>query len=174
MEGFELEPGESITLLVRRHWALLALRLLPDFFLAAAPYILLVSFTGAAPTPEARFLLGVWWLLIWIGAFSHLSRYYLNAWVITTSRIIDIRQPHFFVRDISSFLLDRVQDVTTSVDGLFATAVGFGTLSVETAGHTEKFVMTGVPDPTAIRDLIMREVTALHDGAAASAHSDGV
>jgi len=174
MDGFELEMNEEVTLVVRKHWALLALRLLPDIFLALAPLALIIGYTGALPNAPARFALGVWWLIIWMGAFAQLTRYFLNAWIITTSRIIDVQQPAFFRRNISSFLLDRVQDVTTSVNGLLATAIGFGTLSVETAGRDEQFKMTGVPNPDAIRDLIMREIAALHDGAAASAHSDGV
>jgi membrane protein YdbS with pleckstrin-like domain len=173
MDGFEIEPNESVTLVVRKHWVLLALRLLPDVFLAIAPPIFIFIFSGI-PTPPERFFLGVWWLLIWMGAFGHLTRYFLNAWIITTTRIIDINQPAFFRRTISSFLLDRVQDITSDVDGIIETAVGFGTLSVETAGRDEHFQMCGVPQPDAIRDLIMREVAELHDGGAASFHSDGV
>jgi uncharacterized membrane protein YdbT with pleckstrin-like domain len=170
MDGFEIEPNESVTLVVRKHWVLLALRLLPDVFLAIAPPIFIFIFSGI-PTPPERFFLGLWWLLIWMGAFAHLTRYYLNAWIITNSRIIDICQPAFFNRHISSFLIDRVQDVTTTVNGLLQTAIGFGTLSVETAGRADQFLMTGVPRPDMVRDLIMREVTELHDGAASSAHS---
>jgi uncharacterized membrane protein YdbT with pleckstrin-like domain len=174
MHGFELEQGEQITMVVRRHWALLALRLLPDILLLVAPFVLVTSFTGAAPAGGARVLVGLWMLCLWVMMFSRVTLYYLNAWVITNSRIIDIRQPTFFRREISSFLLDRVQDVTTTVDGLFATWIGFGTLSVETAGMGDKFMMTGVPDPASVRDLIRRVVTELHGGAAVSAHADGV
>jgi hypothetical protein len=55
-----------------------------------------------------------------------------------------------------------VQDVTTSVNGLFATVFGYGALDVETAGKDERFGMYGIQNPEHIRDLIMREVAALH------------
>jgi hypothetical protein len=58
--------------------------------------------------------------------------------------------------------LDRVQDVTTDVEGFLLTTLGFGSLNVETVGRDEKFQMRGIKDPTELRDLIMREIAALH------------
>jgi|CXWL01.1.fsa_nt_gi uncharacterized membrane protein YdbT with pleckstrin-like domain len=178
MEEFELEPRESVTISVRTHIFVLFLRLLPFVLLALAPFILsdiLRIVTTNTPgleifsrinvnssNPLARFMLGTYLLFIWIGIFGIFTRYYLTIWIITTTRIVDIKQSGFFRREVSSFLLNRVQDVTTNVNGILATLIGYGTLEVETAGSDEKFFMRGIVNPEGVRDLIMKEVALLH------------
>lgn len=177
MEEFELEPGEEVVTNVRTHPFVLIIRLLPFIFLAFVPWLAsgFLSFFASA-SPEAagaftgfnlpahlgRFLYGFWYLCLWTGTFSTFTRYYLNVWVITNLRIVDIKQYSFFNREVSSFLLARVQDVTTDISGLPATLFGFGKLSVETAGKDEDFHMEGLADPTRIRDIIMSQVAQIH------------
>ncbi|HVW71734.1 MAG TPA: PH domain-containing protein [Candidatus Paceibacterota bacterium] len=180
MEEFTLEPGESITLAVRKHWVVFTLELLPFVIVALVPLIILFFSSrllamdpslasGLAgdlslDNPYLRLGLGLFWLVIWTGAFNTFTRYYLDQWVITTSRIVDIHQFGFFDRHVSSFLLNHVQDVTTDVNGVFPTMFGYGTLRVETAGDaSQHFLMGGIPNPEAIRDLILREIALLHD-----------
>lgn len=178
MEEFELEPGEQIMRSVRKHWLVFLGMLLPYLFLALIPLIIpgilstashmYPAFTNmlaglTLQTPMVRLILGIWWLILWIGAFNAFTSYFLNVWVITSQRIVKIQQFGFFDRKVSSFLLVRVQDVTTSVDGIFADLFGFGTVQVETAGTaSHQFVMDGVANPVGMRDLIMREIALLH------------
>jgi uncharacterized membrane protein YdbT with pleckstrin-like domain len=178
MEEFELEPGETITRQVRTHWIVLVFQLIPYIVLAVVPlFVPLVfsllqnvnpaiaaSFTSklSAAGPWLIFALAIWWLCLWMSALSLFTRYWLTIWIITTTRIVDIRQYGFFSRKVSSFLLNRVQDVTTDVEGFIPTMFKFGTLDVETAGRDEKFQMYEIQDPVELRDLIMREVSALH------------
>lgn len=180
MEEFELEPGETVTRTVRKHWLVFVGTLLPFVILALVPFLLPPLFTWvthAYPAyqsmvsgitydhPLVRLLLGIWWFVLWIGAFNTFTQYFLNVWVITTQRIVNIRQYGFFDRKVSSFLLVRVQDVTTTVDGILADLFGFGSVQVETAGTaSHQFVMDGVADPVGMRDLIMREISVLHNG----------
>ncbi len=180
MEEFELEPGEQVTRTVRKHWLVFVGMLLPFLLLALVPFLLPplfawvtraypdyhLFFTGISLSePLVRLSLGVWWFILWIGAFNAFTQYFLNVWVITTQRIVEIRQYGFFDRKVSSFLLGRVQDVTTTVDGILADLFGFGTVQVETAGTaSHQFVMDGVADPVGMRDLIMREIAVLHNG----------
>lgn len=180
MEEFQLEAGERVTRTVRKHWFVFLGMLFPFIFLALLPLILPPVFTWATRAypdfgvllgsfsvaqPFIRLGLGVWWFILWIGAFNSFTSYFLNVWVITTHRIVEIHQYGFFNRKVSSFLLIRVQDVTTTVDGFFADILGYGCVRVETAGtESSKFVMDGVADPVGMRDLIMREIALLHQG----------
>lgn len=177
MHEFPLNFGERVIAAVRKHWFVLVLELLPFVVLALAPTVLptlvaWVASTSGAPVPFgeyltfehpiARFILGLWWLLIWAGAFNTFTRYYLNLWVITTTRIVYIHQHGFFNREVSSFLLTRVQDVTTDVDGFFATLLGYGSLRVQTAGtDSNDFRMEHIPHPARLRDRIMKLLTEL-------------
>jgi membrane protein YdbS with pleckstrin-like domain len=178
MEEFELEPGETITRSVRKHWIILAAQLIPYFILVILPFFIPFAvqlLSNANPLAAARItvlmnhagpwmqlVLAFWWLFLWIGTFNIFTRYFLTVWIITTTRIVEIHQYGFFSRQVSSFLLNRVQDVTTDVEGFLPTMFGFGTLNVETAGRDEKFQMNGIQNPTDLRDLIMREIAALH------------
>jgi len=177
MEEFELEPGEEVVMTVREHILVFALQLIPLVILAVIPWVLggLISWFMAAnaaanasfasisiPAHIWQFFTGVWLLCVWTAAFGMFTRYYLTVWVITNLRIVDIKQHGFFNREVSSFMLLRVQDVTTDVSGLLATLFGFGRLSVETAGKDEDFHMAGIEHPEAIRDVIMGQVAKLH------------
>jgi hypothetical protein len=179
MEEFELEPGEQIQISVRKHWLVFVGELLPFAILALLPFLVpvAVAYLGSVnpqfteligdnlstANPWVRLFLGLWWLLMWTGAFNTFTRYFLDQWIVTTTRIVDIHQFGFFRRHVSSFLLNHVQDVTTDVNGFFETLVGFGTLRVETAGDESRhFIMSGIPDPQGLRDLIMRDIAALH------------
>ena len=178
MEEFQLDPGERVKRTVRKHWFVLVISFIPFLLLAWLPTIvpdLLARLASASPesatlfaqftseNPWFRMFLGLWWLFLWIGAFNTFTQYYLNHWVITTTRIVRIRQHGFFNREVSSFLLVKVQDVTTEVNGIFADLLGYGSVRVQTAGtESRDFVLDGVDDPTGMRDLIMSEITVLH------------
>lgn len=177
MEEFELEPGEVIIHNVRQHIFVLALNMLPLLLLAFVPLVfsgvmdfvtstspqLNAAYAGFhIPASTQRFLVGIWLLGIWTSAFSMFTRYYLTVWVITNMRIVDIRQYGFFNREVSSFLLDRLQDITTGVSGFLGTLIGYGRLSLETAGKDESFYMDTIPNPEAIRDEIMAQVARIH------------
>ncbi len=181
MEEFELEPGEEITLQVRKHWIVIVIPLIGYAFLALLPLLImpilsiiggiqpqavapLIAAMGTA-SPYIRFIVALYWLFLWIACYSIFMRYYLTVWIITTTRIVDIHQFGFFSRRVSSFLLNRVQDVTIDMEGFIPTLFSFGSLDVETAGRTEQFSMDDIVNPQGIRDLILREVDALTGGA---------
>lgn len=178
MEEFTLEHGETVMLTVRRHWLVFTLELLPFALGAFIPFVVspllgaltaslpagsVLPFTTSLAEPAVRLALGLWWLFLWVAAFTVFTRSYLDQWVITNTRVVNIRQEGFFHRRVESFLLARVQDVTTEIRGLIPTLVGFGSVRVETAGDASRmFRMYGLPNPEAIRDLIIREIAKLH------------
>jgi hypothetical protein len=182
MRDVQLHAGERITRSVRKHWFVLLLNLIPFAFLAYVPTLFLpfmhfittiVPHSGSIPTlvladnPLVRLVYGLWLIMLWSAAFNTITRYYLNQWIITTTRIIDIHQYGFFSREVSSLLLVRVQDVSSDVEGLFGTLLGYGQLAVQSAGEQEHFTMDDIADPQGLRDLIMKEISDLHaDGSA--------
>lgn len=177
MEEFPLNFGERVIAAVRKHWFVLFLELLPFLVLALVPTILpeLVDWVARQSntpvpfrdfltfeSPIGRFVLGLWWLLIWVGAFNTFTQFYLNLWVITSSRIVYINQHGFFDRHVNSFLLSHVQDVSTEVDGFFATVLGYGSVRAQTAASegTDCY-MKDVPHPARLRNTIMKLLTDL-------------
>jgi hypothetical protein len=175
---FELEPGESVTVSVRKHWFVLFKQLVPYLVLGLIPlWIPSVLSWGTQSHPEAltavfnviniqnpwtRLVLGIWWLVLWVGAFNEFTSYYLNQWIITTQRIVTVQQNGYFSRTIANVLLTHVQDVKTDIDGLFATLLGYGQLEVESAGAEDNFIMDNIQAPAHLRDVIMREIADIH------------
>jgi hypothetical protein len=178
MREFELEPGEVVEKVVRVHWFLFALGLLPYVVLAVLPLLIppaiklvpqlaMLSHFSGWGTPLARVALGCWWLLLWSSAFNLFTRYFLNAWIITNQRIVEIEQKGFFNREVSSLLLNRIQDVTIDTDGLLHSLLDIGDINVQTAGSVDRFTMDNVPNPPALRDLIL-QYSAAHTAAPAA------
>lgn len=170
MKEFELEPGENIVLLARKHWFLFLGELLPYAIFAILPFALpklLMLAPPVAPyaalfdyhTILARSVLGVWLLVTWTSAWGAFTRYFLNAWILTNQRIVTIKQRSYFSREVSSLFLSRVQDVTTNVVGIVPSLLGLGDIKVQTAAEDVEFVMHGIPRPEQMRDVILRYVS---------------
>lgn len=167
MKEFELEPGEHVVKQVRKHWFLFVGELLPYALFALFPLALPTIFSFAPPfapyaaridftTPLMRAAYGMWLLISWTGAWGTFTRYFLNAWVLTSQRVVTIKQRRFFSREVSSLLLSRVQDVTTDVSGVLPSLLGIGTIKVQSAGAEIEFTMRGIPRPEQMRDLIIK------------------
>jgi len=171
MREFELEPGEHAVLEARKHWLLFLGELLPFAILLALPFALpkLLALTSVTAeyisyfdyhTALGRAGLGVWLLVWWTSAWGAFTRYFLNAWVLTNMRIVNIKQRRYFSREVSSLFLTRVQDVTTDVVGVLSSLLNIGTIKVQTAGEDVEFVMKGIPRPEQMRNIILRYVSA--------------
>lgn len=169
LEKIHLESDERILTQVRRHWfilvsqiatlALAALLPLPVMWFAnrvAADY----GDTGinlSAYTPEILYLYGLWLLFLWIGLFSIWTNYYLDILTVTDRRAILINQKGLFRRNVTSFRLERLQDMNIEINGLLATLLDYGDVHAETAGHAEEeFKATGLPKPRELKGLILR------------------
>lgn len=169
MKEFELEPGEHVVLQVRKHWFLFLGELLPYAIIAVIPFALPKLIVLAPPiaayanffnydTQLARAALGVWLLIVWTGAWGAFTKYFLNAWVLTSQRIVNIKQRRFFSREVSSLFLSRIQDVTTNVSGIIQSLLGIGNIKAQTAAEDVEFIMNGIPRPEQMRDLILKYV----------------
>lgn len=174
MIEFQMHPHEKIILTVRKHPLILVGKLVPFAILDYLPYLIpnlgeflmQVSNSDAIAwtqimtfeNPWVAFVVGIYWLFVWMAAFGTITNHFLDQWIITNERIVDIDQKDFWSREVSTLLLTRVQDVETEVHGFFHTLFGFGTVSVETAGADQgRFRMPGLANPRYIRDLILKE-----------------
>ncbi|MFA7302384.1 MAG: PH domain-containing protein [Candidatus Paceibacterota bacterium] len=169
MKEFELESGEFVVLHTRKHWFLFVVGLVPFLILALLPIVLPLvilltpPLAALAPTidytqPLMRATLGLWLLLVWTAAWGSFTRYYLNAWVLTSQRIVEIKQRRYFHREVSSLMLNRVQDVTTEVAGVIPSLLGMGSIKVQSAGAENEFHMRGIPEPELVRNLILKYI----------------
>lgn len=83
--------------------------------------------------------------------FIEFVLYYLDVWVVTNDRIIDVDQITLFSRTISELDLASIQDVTTDIKGFFPTLFNYGEVIVKTASDNPNIIFHQVPRPNKVR-----------------------
>lgn len=81
--------------------------------------------------------------------------FYLDVYIITDRRIVDIAQNGLFKRTISELSLRQIQDVNAAVNGFAPTLLHFGDIHIQTAGETPNFVFQSIPHPYEISKKIL-------------------
>ena len=173
LESLDLEPGEDILTVVRKHWFVLASELAGVVVGALLPIILLNIFFGVsgaygiltidtnAYTPQITFLATLWLLFSVFSGFVIWTHYFLDLWIVTDRRIISVEQIHFFNRNVAIFRLERLQDIEFKISGLIQTFFNYGTISAQTAGHHEaNFKSSGMPNPDQLQATIQKAMDA--------------
>lgn len=167
-EKIELEKDEVVLKVIRKHWFVIVSALFSTFTLVFIPVILLfavVLFPGLIPATfnieshlsMVGYGVSMWLLFSVLTGFMTWTHYYLDLWIVTDRRIIVIDQVHFFNRKVSSFRLERLQDIKVTVNGVLPTFLNFGTIEAVTASSSESnFTSPGFPDPRGIQSLIQK------------------
>lgn len=103
------------------------------------------------------FLLGVsiYYFSCWLFLFAAFSDYYLDFWVITNDRLLNIEQEGTFSRTVSELDLYKIQDSTSEVQGILPSLFGYGDIHIQTAGETQRFELKQIPNPHEVRKMIM-------------------
>lgn len=157
------EADEEVIFLLRRHWIAILLHLAFTLILALIP--LGLFFLGATywpsifefPYREILLMAGTIYILVWlIFLLIGWIDYYFDVWIITNKRIIDVEQISLFSREVSESSLDKIQDVTAEVKGVFETIFHFGTIELQTAGTRGRFTLPHIPNPYEVRQLIAK------------------
>ena len=97
-----------------------------------------------------------YYLSILLFFYEQFIVFYLDMWVITNDRIIDVEQLGLFSRTISELDLFRIQDVTTDVHGIFATLFKYGTVTIKTASSNINIVFYDIAHPNKIREELIQ------------------
>lgn len=161
-----MEEGEELVLKVHRHWLFIVARIVGLALLLLAPLAMSAVFHASGVLGEAEIsgpaqmtLWALWGLVLWVVFWQFWTTYYMDIWVVTNRRIIDIDYQRLFDRNIAILQLDRVQDVTTHVQGILGTLFKYGKVVVQTAGSDKEFVIDQIANPEALRDAISRQLS---------------
>ena len=162
-----LFPGqndnEEILIFVRRHWMPFTLWLFLIVIMLLIPIVGTVVIVVAFPTLRGDSLIylalcGSAYLLLVNAIFlTAWIEQYLDVSIITTDRLVHIRQVGLFNRRVSELSLARVQDVSAHMHGYLQSIFQFGTVIVETAGGsgTPDFVIRNVAKPHVVANTIL-------------------
>ncbi len=110
-----------------------------------------------APTFLPIFVLGASAFLLsgWLFMFQSFIDYWLDVFILTEKRILDIEQKGLFNRTVSELRLYRTQDVTFEIKGFWHTMFDYGDIFVQTAGEVERFHFALVPHPNNVAKMIL-------------------
>ena len=126
---------------------------------------LIVSFLGIVITNYT-----VSWLILFAGIyfggvvsyfFLEWLLWYLDFWVLTDRRLIDVQLTALFRRRVAELPLIQVQDIAVDQSGFLQNVLGYGNVKVQTAAKEGFFIIRAVSRPQEVRSKIL-ELAAQH------------
>ncbi len=159
---------EQIEHTLRRHWVTFIPSIIIFLIMLAVPIIVFFLIqklfpnllTGPISQPLTVLFGSSYALMTYLFFYIQFIDYYLDLWIVTNDRIIDIEQKGLFDRTITELELFQIQDVTSSVKGLFPTIFHYGDVTVTTASSTQSIIFHEIPNP----DLVRQELIRLAEG----------
>ncbi len=155
---------EKILWVIHRHWfditmhyALIAVVVILQLIsIIMAEEIIRVFELNGLSLWTVLFVNSVILIWLWFYGFIIWIDYWLDVWVVTDQRVINIEQKGLFSRHVSELHFHTVQDVTTKVRGFIPTLLNFGDVEVQTAAEHSRFLFRRVPDPYAIKAMLVQ------------------
>lgn len=154
------EQGESIILLLRKHWVTNVIWLTIGFLLLISPIIIfpLLAISGIIPTNFSgsvfSLVILVWYLLTFSYILVNFLLWYFTVSLVTSERIVDIDFINILNKRFSATRIARVEDVTMKRGGFIRALFDFGDVFVQTAGTEAEFEFLAVPKPEQVVRII--------------------
>lgn len=155
---------EHIEYEIRRHpitfipiaFLFLVLMLVPLILYFVISTIFPVLLDSPIAYPLLVLLTSAYLLTMYLLFFVRFIDYYLDLWIVTNDRIIDVEQHNLFSRSITELDLFRIQDVTVEIHGMFPMLINYGDVSVKTASSNTHIVFYAVGHPNKIREDLIK------------------
>lgn len=159
-------------LIIRRHRIFLQLKILPLFFILflflsliifflfkkiSLPIFIETVFPQIESSKLNYFLVFIFSLIlpiIYSAIIFEICRYYLTYWIITNRRIISANLIGFFNYKYENIEIDKIQDVTIYIKGVLSSFFHFGTIRIQTAGEQGQFLLSQIPNPEIVKQII--------------------
>ena len=165
-ERIEFQPDERIILKVRKHWPILLKDTSSTIIAGMVPIIfgpILLSMFQVPPiyTGLVNFGFALWLLVVWMALAVLWTDYYLDLWIVTDRRIMNVDQRGLFDRNVSTWRMERVQEITVKTESFMQSFLNYGSIEIQTAGPSDEYAtVRGIPNPEHVRDVIMEQVDA--------------
>lgn len=154
--------NERVILMLRRHPLIIYTKIAAIVLIAVVPFVIYPFIRKFLPQilvypRDILLVLGavIYYMFVWTYFLIVWVDYYLDMWIVTNQRIMDIEQKGLFSREVSEFSISRVQDVTVNVIGILPTLFHYGDVHVQTAGEAKQFIFRDIRDPNKVKDAIL-------------------
>lgn len=160
------ERNETTVLFLRRHWV----DLLTIFVFTGAMLLVPIGITVAFSLgnihilgatvwgPVTVILISMYLLITVVITIAQVTDYFLDMWIVTNERIINIEQHGLFRRKVSEMRLNQVQDISSEMQGFLETFLTYGDVTIQTAGAALLFHFKNIDNPDEVKLTIARLV----------------
>ncbi|MEK7065359.1 MAG: PH domain-containing protein [Patescibacteria group bacterium] len=145
------EAEEEVILFLRQHfivnipWIFIAI-----VFLIAPTVLLPLIFRSlpiSLPATYAVVITLSWYVATAGFVLASFLHWYFNIYIVTNERIVDIDFQYLLFKRFSQAELERIQDISYSSSGIFATIFHYGNVYIQTAGAAPNIEFLAVPSP---------------------------
>ncbi len=146
-----LRKDEEVLEIYRSHELTLVWPIAKTFLLLFVPWFFAVGY-GVAGEYRGIFILYtvivclylVWKFVVW----------YLNVYIVTDSRLIEIRRGGVFSKEVLETPIERILNVSFRTTGFLSTIFGYGDVMVQVVGLEQPIDLEDVPYPSAVKDFL--------------------
>lgn len=162
---FETQSSdERIVLLLRKHfitnlwWIILGLILLlvPIAIMYTSLFLQINAVINLPIRLQAVVVL-IWYLVTFAFVFEQFLVWYFNVYIVTNRRVVDVDLFGLLYKQIAEASIDRVQDVTHRMGGIWQVMFNYGDVIIQTAGAEEFFEFEAVPQPQHVQQAILEQ-----------------
>ena len=159
----KIKPYEKVIQVTRHHLITFIPQIIFFILLTLVPIALYWLLQRLFPTlflnsiiyPLDILLASIFYLSILLFFYTSFVEFYLDLWIFTNDRLVDVEQTTLFARRIAEADLYQVQDVSSEVKGFCASLFNYGRVEIQTAGAVPKFILENVPHPHQLRQTIL-------------------
>jgi hypothetical protein len=158
-----IKSDEEIIFFMRRHWFVILPILVGFVITLMLPFAVYEGLLFLQPnflTIETNFILfilgaSIFFLYSWLFIFQQFVDWYLDIWIVTNQRIINIEQRGLFGRVMSELMLYNVQDVTSEVNGFIRSMLDYGTVHIQTSAEKVRFQFEDIEHPSFLAKRVL-------------------
>lgn len=158
---------EKIEYMLRRHPITFIPQLFLFLVLMIIPFIVYFLINNLYPTlldpmisnilfPIAVLSASIYYMGVYLFFYFQFIEFYLDMWIVTNDRIVDVEQNGLFSHTISELDLYRVQDVTVETNGFFPSVFKYGSVKIKTASQNTGIIFHNVSNPNEIREALIQ------------------
>lgn len=159
----KIKSYEKVIYVLRSHWVtfipyivtFIALIFVPAVVYWLFSTVFVTVMQNPATMPILILVGSAYYLSILLFFYSFFVEFYLDSWIVTNDRLIDIRQISIFARTVAEVDLYQIQDVSSEVHGFLPTIFNYGNIYLQTAGPIPKFIIHNVAHPDKLRQAII-------------------
>lgn len=153
------DADEEIILLMRAHLVTNVKWILATLGLLILPLIIFPLLGSVNLFPSIGAGTGLVFTLLWFAgtftyAFVNFLYWYFNVYIVTNERVVDVDWYSILYHKTSSTRISKIQDVSVTRSGVFASAFDYGDIHIQTAANESNFEFTAVPHPELVKDKI--------------------